>query len=224
MQRVEQPSEPRRRNQVEQRAAHDGIGDILPLPFGEGVGGRGRSIKWQCTNFGFVPPRPAPQPPPQRGGGETVRSRCIACIRHSPCGVETSNASPGAVAANPCRRAHAAVRPNASSSNAASESTRIQSCPRPMIGARKRNRLPVPAPRSSRRGRLGSRSANRRASATLRAAWSNGSRSVSQSASNRSVTRPAPARTVPPASASSARPGRPATRLPQHRDARSRRR
>ena len=53
-------------------------------------------------------------------GGGTVRSRCTACIRHNPCGVETSNASPGAVAAKPCRRAHAAVRPNASSSNAAS--------------------------------------------------------------------------------------------------------
>ena len=93
-----------------------------------------------------------------------------ACIRHSPRGVETRSSSPSAVAAKPRRRAHAAVRPNASSSNAASASTRIQSCPRPMIGARKRNMLPVPAPRSISRGRFGSIAANRRANATLRAA------------------------------------------------------
>ncbi len=149
----------------------------------------------------------------------TVKSRCIACIRHSPPGVETSNASPGAVAAKPCRRAHAAVRPKASSSRSASRSMTIQSCPRPMIGARKRNRLPVPAPRSSRRGRLGSRSANRRASATLRAAWSNGSRSASQSASKCSVTRPGPEQIPSPASASSAGSDQPETRLLQRRDA-----
>jgi hypothetical protein len=77
MQRVEQLPKPRRGHEVEKRAAQDSVcigvgagrsGDILPLPFGEGVGGRGRSSKWQCTNFGFVPPRPAPRPPPQRGG------------------------------------------------------------------------------------------------------------------------------------------------------------
>ena len=156
---------------------------------------------------------------------QPARSRSTACIRHSPCGVETSNASPGAVAAKPCRRAHAAVRPNASSSSAASASTRIQSCLRPMIGARKRNRLPVPAPRSTRRGRAGSRSARRRASATLRAAWSNGSRSLSQSdgealRSRRQGLGEFPRLRLPARQAS----GRPATPLPPSRDAGRRRR
>ena len=206
-------------------------GTFSPSPLGRGLGGRVAPSNGNVVTLAscHVPP---PRNPLPRGEGESssdfscnaVRSRCTACIRQRPCGVETSNASPGAVAAKPCRRAQAAVRPNASSSRVASESIRTQSCPRPMIGARKRNRLPVPAPRSSRRGRLGSRSANRRASATLRAAWSNGSRSVSQSASKCSVTRPGPARTFPPASANSARPDQPAMRLPQRRDANSHRR
>ncbi len=91
-------------------------------------------------------------------------------IRHNPCGVDSNSSSSAAVAAKPWCRAHAAVRPNASSSNAASASTSTQSCPRPMIGAKNRNMLPVPAPRSTSCGRLGSSATKRRARAKLRAA------------------------------------------------------
>ena len=98
------------------------------------------------------------------------------------------------------------ARSIARSSNAGSASARVQAWPRPMIGARKRNRLPVPAPRSSRRGCGGQRGRQRAApGARLRAAGSNGSRRASQSAAKRSVIGRGRRRMRAPASGQSGR-------------------
>ena len=144
--------EPRCRDQVEQRAADDRIGGPVIARPPSSCRSKATSMAGQAA-MTTVAQCPASLHPPQpvRRGHE---QRIILC-----CGGES-------LAAAPMRRCgrmpHRAMRHRAS--------IRIQSCPRPMIGARKRNRLPVPAPRSSRRGRAGSRSARRRASATLRAA------------------------------------------------------
>ena len=176
---VAQSGEPRRGYEIEQRAAHDSVASDGSLSSWPGLARPSTSsMPAEDVDGRASPAMTVGRRRRGRNDGGAVdrtvdgaeRSRATACIRHSPCGVDTDSSSPSAVAANPCRRAHAAVRPNASSSSASSASTRIQSWPRPMIGARKRNMLPVPPPRSTSRGRVGSRSARRRASATLRAA------------------------------------------------------
>jgi hypothetical protein len=85
----------------------------------------------------------------------------------------------------PRSKAQREVRSTAASMSEGSISAKIHLWRPPIKGARKRKRLPVPAPRSINRGCLGSRCAKSRASFLSRAAESSPSRSASQSARNR---------------------------------------
>lgn len=73
-------------------------------------------------------------------------------------------------ALKPQSLAQSAVRSNAASSSDLSASAKIQLWGRAIIEAMKRNKLPVPAPRSMSRGRVGNRRAKVTASTLSRAA------------------------------------------------------